>query len=329
MAAMKRFALFVGAVLVLSTGAAALLGGGDPAAFVLGSSSLLVVAASAASMAVAAFAFGLATGDYSWVDRLWSIAPALFAWIFALKGKGSLASFAAAAAVTIWGARLTRNFARRGGYSGTEDYRWSILRSRIANPAAWQAFNALFICAFQLAVIALFSSPLRRVAEAEAPPALPPFAAAICLALAFVAIEAAADDQRWAFHERKAAAARAGGEGAAGAAAAAADEEAAQGFVSSGLFRLSRHPNYFGELGFWWSVFAMGCLAGGTLVHWTLLGPLALSAVFAGSTILTESITAAKYPAYAEYRRRTSVLVPRPPRSGRLTGRGSAGGRGP
>jgi steroid 5-alpha reductase family enzyme len=312
MAAMKRFALFIAVVLAVSAGASALLGSGDPAAFVLGSSSLLVVAASTASMAVAAFAFGLATGDYSWVDRLWSIAPALFAWIFALKGRGSLASFASAAAVTIWGARLTRNFARRGGYSGTEDYRWSILRSRIANPVAWQAFNALFICAFQLAVIALFSSPLGRVAEAETPPALLPFAAAICLAIAFVAIEAAADAQRRAYHGRKAAAARSG---EAGAYLEAPDEEVAQGFVSSGLFRLSRHPNYFGELGFWWCVFAMGCLAGGAVVHWTILGPLALSAVFAGSTMFTESITASKYPAYAEYRRRTSVLVPWFPRS--------------
>jgi steroid 5-alpha reductase family enzyme len=308
MAAMKRFALFIAVVLAVFAGTAALLGGGDPSVFLRGSSSLLVVAASTASMAAAAFAFGLATGDYSWVDRLWSIAPALFAWIFALKGRGSLASFAAAAAVTIWGARLTRNFARRGGYSGTEDYRWSILRGRIANPVAWQAFNALFICAFQLAVIALFSSPLGRVAEADSPPALLPFAATLGLALAFIAIEAAADAQRWAYHGRKAAAAGSG---------EALDEEAARGFVSSGLFRLSRHPNYFGELGFWWCVFAMGCLAGGTILHWTILGPLALSAVFAGSTAFTESITASKYPAYAEYRRRTSVLVPWFPRPGR------------
>jgi steroid 5-alpha reductase family enzyme len=39
-----------------------------------------------------------------------------------------------------------------------------------------------------------------------------------------------------------------------------------------------------------------------------------LSLLFIGSTIFTESITAAKYPAYANYRRTTSMLVPLPPR---------------
>jgi steroid 5-alpha reductase family enzyme len=305
MATMKRFALFLASVAAIALGAFALLGGGAPLAFALGAEPLFVVAALTASMAAASFAFGLITGDDSWVDRLWSIAPVLFAWLFALRGSGSLASFAACAAVTIWGARLTYNFARRGGYAGTEDYRWSILRSRIANPVAWQAFNALFICAFQLGVIALFSTPLWRVAEAEDPSQALPFAALLLLAIAFVAIEAGADSQRRAFHERKAEAAASG---------AAGDEEVERGFVSSGLFRLSRHPNYFGELGFWWSVFAMGCVSGGSIAHWTIIGPLALCAVFAGSTTFTESITASKYPAYDEYRRRTSAIIPWFPR---------------
>lgn len=303
---MKRFALFIASVAALALGAFALLGGGAPLAFALGADPLLLVAALAASMAAAAFAFGLATGDYSWVDRLWSIAPVIFAWVFALRGSFSLASLAAAAAVTIWGARLTWNFARRGGYAGTEDYRWSILRQRIRNPIAWQAFNALFICAFQMSVIALFSTPLWRVARAEEAPETLFFAAFLLLSMAFVAVETVADGQRWAFHERKAEAARLGGK---------PDAEVAGGFVASGLFRLSRHPNYFGELGFWWSVFAMGCVSGGSIAHWTILGPLALSAVFAGSTAFTESITASKYPAYEEYSRRTSAIIPWLPRA--------------
>jgi steroid 5-alpha reductase family enzyme len=303
---MKRFLLFIVSVAVIALGAFAFLGGGDPFAFIQGEGSLSLVAALTASMAVAAFVFGLATGAYSWVDRLWSLAPLLFAWIFALKESPSLASLAAAAAVTLWGARLTWNFARRGGYAGTEDYRWSILRSRIKNPIAWQAFNALFICVFQLGVIALFSTPLWRVARAGNPAEALPFAAFLVLSLAFIAIETVADGQRWAFHERKAEAARSG---------AKDDAEVADGFVSSGLFRFSRHPNYFGELGFWWSVFAMGCASGGSIVHWTILGPLALSAVFAGSTTFTESITASKYPAYGEYKRRTSAIIPWFPRA--------------
>ena len=110
-----------------------------------------------------------------------------------------------------------------------EDYRWSILRGRIRNPLAWQLFNALFICSFQLGTIAFFTTPLWRVATAEAPPPAIPFAATFLFAIAFVALETEADRQRYAFHERKAAAFQAIG---------ASDEELAQGLVSSGLFRL-------------------------------------------------------------------------------------------
>jgi len=101
---------------------------------------LLLVVALAIFCAGSAFGFGFgaAMGDYSWVDRLWSTVPVVFAWIYAVKGEHSLASFLAAALVTVWGVR-------RGGYTGKEDYRWAIMRSRIASPVAWQFFNMAFI----------------------------------------------------------------------------------------------------------------------------------------------------------------------------------------
>ncbi len=52
----------------------------------------------------------------------------------------------------------------------------------------------------------------------------------------------------------------------------------------------------------------------GGLLNWTIAGPVLLSILFIGSTIFTESITASKYPGYAEYQRTTSMLVPWPPR---------------
>lgn len=47
----------------------------------------------------------------------------------------------------------------------------------------------------------------------------------------------------------------------------------------------------------------------------TIVGPALLTVLFIGSTIFTESITASKYPAYADYRRTTSMLAPWPPRA--------------
>jgi steroid 5-alpha reductase family enzyme len=298
---MKRFFLLIAVTLALFLATSALLVGGDPFEFMRSGEAGSIVAVLAAAFAITAFGFGATTGDYSWVDRLWSTVPVAFAWIYTIKGEHSLASFLAAALVTVWGARLTQNFARRGGYKGTEDYRWAIMRSRIASPVAWQFFNAAFICGAQLCVIALFMTPIGRIAEARSVARPGVFVVISALALACVAIETVADAQRWEFHVRKNAVARN---------EALADSEVSGGFASSGLFRLSRHPNYFGELGFWWCIYFLGAAADGTLLNWTIAGPLSLGAIFAGSIPFTESISASKYPEYAGYCHRTSVIIP-------------------
>lgn len=95
------------------------------------------------------------------------------------------------------------------------------------------------------------------------------------------------------------------------------------GFATGGLFRYSRHPNFFFEQAQWWAFYAVGAtaaMAGGAgilggALNPTIIGPALLTVLFIGSTIFTESITASKYPAYAEYRRTTSMLVPWPPRA--------------
>ena len=115
-----------------------------------------------------------------------------------------------------------------------------------------------------------------------------------------------ADQQQWDFHRAK----------------AAAGGRLDPGFATTGLFRFSRHPNFFFEQAQWWTFYALGATAAaasglgvwGGALNWTIIGAVLLSLLFIGSTIFTESITAAKYPAYANYRRTTSMLVPLPPR---------------
>jgi steroid 5-alpha reductase family enzyme len=305
---MKRFLVFLAACAFACALVLGLASGGSLPAFVSGEDPFVLVLWLTAAFAACCFAFGAATGDYSWVDRLWSILPPLFAWIYAARGGFGWPVTVGAVLVTVWGIRLTRNFARRGGYAGEEDYRWSILRSRIPSPFLWQLFNAAFICAFQLGAIALFSSPLARLAEAPAADGGAPIAAFLAVALLpliFLAFETEADREQWEFQARKAAARAAGASARDGR-----DEEAAKGFCSSGLFRLSRHPAYFGELGFWWSIYLLCSVGTGSLLHWSLAGPVALTCIFIGSTGFTESISMARYPAYADYRRTTSPIIP-------------------
>ena len=66
------------------------------------------------------------TKEYSWVDRTWSIAPPIYClWVAGAAGFDDARLNLMAALVTLWGVRLTFNFARKGGYQkGGEDYRW-------------------------------------------------------------------------------------------------------------------------------------------------------------------------------------------------------------
>lgn len=243
------------------------------------------------------------TREYSWVDRVWSIAPPVYAWIVAAQTHFALGRVVLIAALTtLWGARLTCNFARKGGYrKGGEDYRWQHLRERLP-PAAFQLLNATFIAPAQNVLLLLLVAP--AVAAARHPSPLGAADALLAVAfLACLALETTADEQQWRFHQAKRARAALGQEG--------------PGFCTDGLFRYSRHPNFFFEISQWWVVYGLAVVATGRWIHWSGLGALCLTGLFQGSTTMTESISRAKYgAAYEDYARRTSRLVPWVPSPG-------------
>lgn len=250
------------------------------------------------------------TREYSWVDRIWSVVPVAYVGVFA-----GHAGFADArlnllfALVFLWGARLTFNYGRKGGYApGGEDYRWAVLRGRMA-PWQFQLFNLFFITLYQNVILLLITLPAWTALDHQAPLG----AADIVLAVAFLAClagETIADQQQWNFHQRK-------------KRETAAGRTPEPRFAQTGLFRFSRHPNFFFEQAQWWLVFLIGVSAAGA-VTWTIAGAVLLTALFVGSTIFTESITLGRYPEYADYQRRVSPIVPWFPR--RADRRGSAVG---
>ncbi|MCV0334575.1 DUF1295 domain-containing protein [Microbacterium sp.] len=271
--------------------------------------ALLIVIVVAAATSAVCWVLSLITRDTSWVDRAWSIVPVAYVWIFVagafVNGDGSARVVVMGVLATAWGARLTFNFARKGGYTGMEDYRWAILRGRM-RPWQFQIFNVLFIICYQMALLVLITLP--ALVAAQHPSALTGWDALFIAAfVAFLVGETIADQQQWVFHQRKK---QAGG-------------TLAPGFATTGLFRYSRHPNFFFEQAQWWAFYAIGATAAvtggagviGGVLNPTIIGPALLTVLFIGSTIFTESITASKYPAYAEYRKTTSMLVPWPPRT--------------
>lgn len=86
-------------------------------------------------------------------------------------------------------------------------------------------------------------------------------------------------------------------------------------FINRGLWAWSRHPNYFGEVAFWWGLAAFGVAAVGP-AWWIFMGPTAITAMFLFISIpLIDGRMLRKRPHYAEHIRRRSRLVPLPPRA--------------
>jgi steroid 5-alpha reductase family enzyme len=110
--------------------------------------------------------------------------------------------------------------------------------------------------------------------------------------LGAIVIEAVADEQLRTFRQRK-------------------QEDGA--ICTVGLWSWSRHPNYFGELSFWAGLLLFGVAAGGP--WWSAVGLVAMVGLFVGASIpLAEKRSLARRPGYAEHQRRTSMLVPLPPK---------------
>jgi Predicted membrane protein len=260
------------------------------------------------------WALSLSTGEHSWVDRIWSIVPVVYVWVYAIfAGFSDARLVVLAGLVTLWGARLTFNFARKGGYArGGEDYRWAVLRSRMGR-GAFALFNLFFIVIYQNLLLWLITLPAWTAYRNPRPLNGLDVAAALVF-LALLTGETIADQEQWDFHRRK-------------ADAQAAGRTVDPPFRTTGLFRYSRHPNFFFEQAQWWVVFLFGAIAAGSLLQWTVVGALLLTVLFIGSTVFTESISRSKYPQYAAYQATTSPIVPWFPRRRRSRTAGRGDGR--
>lgn len=142
-----------------------------------------------------------------------------------------------AALVTLWGVRLTYNFARRGGYAGVEDYRWRALRGSMSR-WQFQLLNLFFIVLYQNALLVLITRPALSVSRRLATAWGPLDGALTLLFLVLLMGETVADQRQWRFHQHK-------------RRLLASGQRSEPGFLRDGLFRFSRHPNYFFEIARW------------------------------------------------------------------------------
>ncbi|KAI8642421.1 hypothetical protein BD408DRAFT_366561 [Parasitella parasitica] len=268
------------------------------------------------------------TKNYSQVDRAWSILPGIYAWHFTIHDYLLNESFhprllVGSILISIWGARLTYNFARKGGYYFTgHDYRFPYLRENLG-AVGMGLLNLVFIAPFQNLLLLFMVTPLyithslfSKVSTRATRLSCLDWTT-VTLHLAFLFIEVVADEQQYVFQTEKYAL----------LSHLKKDQlkgDYKLGFLwHSGLFQYSRHPNFFAEQAMWWVIYLFSVSAvqeasnmddPSTYFNWTIAAPIVLTALFLGSTALTEKISSDKYAAYTDYRKSVNKFIPWFPR---------------
>ncbi len=264
----------------------------------------------ALAIALACFIVSEISKNYSQTDKVWSIAPIIYAWYITASGEWNERMILMAVLVTIWGVRLTYNFGRRGGYCwkfwiGEEDYRWAVLRENTIfknKPWNWRLFNLFFISLYQNGLIYIFTLPILAVLTGVDKP-LGIFDILLSITfLFFVIIETMADHQQWTFQSKKYALINAG---------KPLEEPYSKGFVDAGLWGKMRHPNYMAEQAIWVIFYLFSVVATGAWINWSMIGSLLLLILFYNSSNFSEEISAKKYPLYAAYQNKVGRFLPK------------------
>lgn len=221
---------------------------------------LLVTAAADVAATLVVFAASVRHDNSSLYDPYWSVAPLpvvafwlALGWPGATTARGALA----AALVLAWAVRLTWNCMARWGSLADEDFRYREIRARTGR-WYWPA-SLLSIHLFPTAWVFLGLLPLFPALARPAAPLGWLDAAAFLVTAGAILLEALADLQLRRF--------------------LAARRDPAER-LGTGLWAVSRHPNYLGEVLFWWGLWLFG-LAADPGWWWTVIGPLAITALFA------------------------------------------------
>lgn len=260
----------------------------------VGRHPLVRLAAADLAATVAVFVFSRAFDNSSVYDPYWSVAPIPMAAFLALEGPGSrtfdLRAVVVLALVTAYGVRLTLNWIQ--GWAGLTQEDWRYVDLRAKTGALYWPVSFLGIHLVPTVVVYLGCLPLFPVLALGPAPLGPLDALATLVTLGAIVIEALADRQLRAFRLEP------HGPGA---------------ICEAGLWRYSRHPNYFGEISFWVGLWIFGLSCDGP--WWMVLGPASMVALFLNVSIpLAERRTRSSRPLFAEHQRRVSRLIPWVPR---------------
>jgi steroid 5-alpha reductase family enzyme len=254
--------------------------------------TVLVTACAVLAVVAVAFVIGSRTGKHSIMDVAWgtSIAVAGLVSFLVSTGHGVPGRrWPLAAAAVLWGARLALHIAVRARGAG-EDPRYDELLGRAPGNRNWYALRMVYLP--QLLTLWVACLPLTAGMTAQSP-AGPITVIGGVVWLAGFAFEVVGDWQLARFR---------------------ADPANKGQLMDRGLWRYTRHPNYFGDACMWWGLFALSYGSAIQLV--TVVSPLLMTYILTRGTgqRLTDRRMARSRPGYAAYAARTSGFIPLPPR---------------
>lgn len=260
--------------------------------------SLVVVLATMTAL----WLLSLALRNASIVDPFWGTGFLLVTWLTMARTQPErlvARSWLLAALVTIWGLRLSVYLLWRN-YGHGEDRRYRAMRDYHRSRFWWVSLLTVFW--LQGVILWIVSLPIQAAISAGSANAA--FASSSGLLLGWLDLigvsvwligflfESIGDFQMASFQ---------------------ADPANVGNVMDRGLWRYTRHPNYFGDFCVWWGLFL---IAAGAEVTWTILSPLLMSFLLlkvSGVTLLEKTIRTRR-PDYAAYQARTSSFFPWPPR---------------
>lgn len=241
------------------------------------------------ALAVAGWAIATARRNAGLVDILWSLFFLAAALAYLLGGSHDAPrAWLMVALVAVWALRLAAYLALRN-WNAPEDHRYRAIRARNEPGFAWKSLYLVF--GLQSVLAWLISAPL-AAAIAGAGPLEPLDGLGAALAAFGIAFEATADAQLAAFK---------------------AKPESAGKVMDRGLWRYTRHPNYFGEFCVAWGFWLVALAAG---AWWTVFAPLLMSVLLlrVSGVALLEKDIGERRPAYREYVASTNAFFPGPVR---------------
>ena len=250
----------------------------------------LAGAAVTGALAFATWLASLKQRDVSLVDRMWSLmiaAPAIaYAWV--LDPPWNLRTVGMSLLLAFWAVRLAAYVSRRNWGHG-EDRRYQAIRAR--NEPNFPIKSLVLVFVLQAVLAWLISTPLLAVFTYDRGTTWLDIAG-LAIVLFGVVFEAVADQQLARFK---------------------ADPANRGKVMDRGVWRYTRHPNYFGEFCAWWGFFVMALPLG----PWSFVSPLIMSVLLlkVSGVALLEKDIGERRPAYRDYILRTNAFFPGPPKS--------------